>query len=67
MKHLSAQQLLSRTKSFLEDERHATITFILHLNEISLRMLYAEWGYSSMREFCMREFCTHELGMSLRS
>ena len=59
MKHLSSQELLARTKSLLEDERRATVAFILHLEEISRRMLYAEWGYSSMWEFC-----TRELGMS---
>ena len=59
MKHLSSQELLSRTRSLLEDERRATFAFILHLEEISRRMLYAEWGFSSMWEFC-----TRELGMS---
>ena len=59
MKHLSSQELLSRTKSLLEDERRATVAFILHLEEISRRMVYAEWGFSSMWGFC-----TRELGMS---
>jgi 5-methylcytosine-specific restriction endonuclease McrA len=59
MKHLSSQELLSRTKSLAAEELRVTLSLIEHLEEISRRMLYAELGYASLWEFA-----TRELGLS---
>jgi hypothetical protein len=59
MKHLSSQELLSRTKTLVSDERRATLALIEHLEEIQARGLYASMGYASMWEFA-----TQELGLS---
>jgi hypothetical protein len=55
MKHLTAEELVARTKSLVAEERRATLSLIEHLEEISRRMLYAELGYASLWEFAMRE------------
>jgi hypothetical protein len=54
MKHLTSEELLSRTKTLVAEERRATLALIEHLQEIEARRLYAELGYASLWEFSTR-------------
>jgi hypothetical protein len=54
MKHLSSDELLSRTKSLVAEERRAQVALIEHLEEIQRRRLYAELGFSSLWDFATR-------------
>jgi hypothetical protein len=59
MKHLTSDELVSRTKALVAEERRATLALIEHLEEIQRRKLYAALGYASLWEFA-----TRELGLS---
>ena len=59
LKNISSDELLSRTKNIVAEERRLTVLLISHLEEIQTRRLYAKQGFSSMWEFC-----THFLGLS---
>lgn len=59
IKKLSSEELLSRTRGLVTEERRVTVALISHLEEIQTRKLYAEKGFSSMWDFC-----TRHLGMS---
>ena len=53
-RNLKNQDLVSKAKTLVTEERRITLTLIDCLEEISRRMIYAELGYGSLFEFCTR-------------
>ena len=50
---LSDQELLMKVHTLIVSEHRATLSILLHLNEVERRKLHAELGYGSMYEYCI--------------
>lgn len=57
--NLSDQDLVSKLKALVSEERRLATQVLEHLHEVDRRRLFAEFGCASLWEFC-----THELGYS---
>src|SRR5262249_13180320 len=55
LKTLSDNDLLSKTKVVVHQEREVTTRVLRHLREVERRRLYADLGYSSLHDFAIRE------------
>ena len=55
IKQLSNQELLSRTKLLIQEERNLHIQVLNHLKEINSRKLYLKRGFSSLFDYCHKE------------
>ena len=55
LKRLSNYKLLSQTKTLVQKERKLNIFILQHLQEIELRKLYLEKGFSSLFDYAVRE------------
>jgi 5-methylcytosine-specific restriction endonuclease McrA len=51
---LEKSELLQRTQELVASERKTTMELIEHLREIDRRLLFLEWGYSSLFEFSVK-------------
>ncbi len=56
LKKLSKQELILETQTAIIDERKATTRILRCFREIESRMLYAEFGYSSLYEMATKHF-----------
>jgi hypothetical protein len=54
LRTLSDSVLLIRVQDLAARERKATLSLLLHLNEIERRKLHLEQGYSSMFDYCTK-------------
>ena len=55
LKKLSSSELLTSTKSVVNDERMSTSAVIDHLREVESRMLFLELGFESLHQFAIKE------------
>ncbi len=54
-KKLSDKNLHEQTKVAAKTEKSATLDLLKHLEEINRRVLYAEFGYSTLQKYVMKE------------
>ena len=54
-KKLSNTNLHEQTKLAAKKEKLATVELLQHLVEVNRRMLYADFGYSSLAKYVMKE------------
>jgi len=64
-KKLDNENLLSRTRVLVQDEKNYTLAVLHHLREIESRELYLPRGYPSLFAFCV-EFLGYEEGQAYR-
>ena len=50
--HLTSEELLNNLKALKGTETKATLSILYHLNELDVRGLYREAGYSSLWDYC---------------
>ena len=55
IRNLSDENLWSRTKILVGNEKEATLLVLDHLREVERRMLFAKRGYSSLFAYCCQE------------
>ncbi len=55
LKKLSDNNLHEQTKVAAKTEKSATLDLLKHLEEINRRVLYAEFGYSTLQKYVMKE------------
>ncbi len=55
LKHLSNEELHTRTLAVANQERMTTVEVLWHLKENNKRLLYAKKGYRDLKEYCIKE------------
>jgi len=60
LKHLSNQDLTSKLKLLVQEERRLNLELLHHLKEIEIRRLHLQLGYSSLFDYLTREFSYSE-------
>lgn len=55
MKVLTDRELVTKLKSYTQEERRLTSLVLEYLQEVDRRRLYADYGCSSLWEFCVKE------------
>ena len=53
---ISDTELIRRLEKLNVREREATLSFLLHLNEVDRRRLHLSKGYKSLFDYCVRRF-----------
>jgi hypothetical protein len=55
LKHLTDSELLSKLRSLVSEERRVIAEVLDYLREVDARRLYADFGHSSLWDFCIQE------------
>jgi len=53
---ISDTELIRRLEKIHSKEQEATLSFLLHLNEVDRRRLHLSKGYNSLFDYCVRRF-----------